>query len=240
MESGAPYWLPEGKEQLLFPHPRLALEHPNGLLAVGGDLTSQRLLFAYRNGIFPWYSEGEPILWWSPDPRMVLFTADYRPSRSLRKRLRKGDLRVTFDTAFDQVIEACAAPRARADGTWILPEMQAAYRALYRQGHAHSVECWRGEELVGGLYGVAIGRVFFGESMFSRTTDASKTAFANLVWQLHRWGFPLIDGQVGSEHLESLGFQMIPRAIFLEELAKWCEEPGLTGPWQLAEANPWA
>lgn len=218
-----------------FPRPELALDEPNGLLAVGGDLTPRRLLTAYRNGIFPWYSEGEPILWWSPDPRAVLYPDELKISRSLRKTLRRGDYRITLDSAFEQVIAACAAPRSQQSGTWIVEEMQQAYRTLHRLGFAHSVECWHGEELVGGLYGVSLGKVFFGESMFSRRSDASKVAFAHLVRQLTAWGYPLIDSQVGNDHMFSLGVREIPRSDYLALLDRWCDEPGQpTGRWSFA------
>lgn len=202
------------------------VEHasPEGLLAIGGDLSSRRLLDAYRNGIFPWYSAGQPILWWSPDPRAVLYPDRLRISRSLRKTLKKGLFTVTFDRAFEEVIEACAAPRLiggePSAGTWITSEMKAAYVALHREGHAHSVETWSGDgRLVGGLYGVALGRGFFGESMFHRATDASKVALAGLIDLLQRWQFHFIDCQLTSDHIMSLGAVEIPRDRFLGELA---------------------
>jgi len=180
-----------------FPPAEAALREPNGLLAVGGDLSPRRLLRAYRSGAFPWYGEGQPILWWSPDPRAVLLPERVRVSRSLRRTLRRGLFRVTVDRAFDAVIEACATvPRPGQDGTWITPEMAAAYRRLHRLGHAHSVEAWtRDGELAGGLYGVAIGRVFFGESMFSRRSDASKVALVTLCRALEAWGYGLVDAR---------------------------------------------
>lgn len=213
--------------------PPVSQASDEGLLAVGGDLRPERLLEAYRNGIFPWYSRGQPILWWSPDPRTVLFPAKLKVSRSLRKRLRQGGYRISIDEAFGEVMRACAGPRGRSpSGTWITPEMLAAYTRLHALGHAHSVEAWDGEELVGGLYGVALGAAFFGESMFSRATDASKVAFAHLVRQLEAWGYALIDCQVASEHLFSLGAEEIPRTEFLAGLAAALEQPGRSVPWR--------
>ena len=197
-----------------FPEPAHAEREPNGLLAVGGDLAPNRLLNAYRRGIFPWFSEGQPILWWSPDPRMVLRPNELHLSRSLRKTLRRGTFEVSFDQAFGEVIEACAAPRADQAGTWLVPEMRAAYAELHRLGHAHSVEVWRDDTLVGGLYGVALGRAFFGESMFSRVQDASKIALVALASRLLRHDFAFIDCQVYTAHLESLGARLMPRARF--------------------------
>ena len=197
-----------------FPDVESALREPDGLLALGGDLTSERLVNAYSRGIFPWYSAGQPILWWAPDPRTVLFPERLKVSRSLRKTLRKRLFEVSFDRAFDRVIAACAAPRSDGPGTWITSEMVAAYRALHRQGIAHSVEVWRGNELAGGLYGLALGRVFFGESMFSRASDASKVALVRLVGAAMDWGYRLIDCQVYSEHLLSLGAELVPRSEF--------------------------
>jgi leucyl/phenylalanyl-tRNA--protein transferase len=211
--------------ELPFPDPALAETEPDGLLAVGGDLSPQRLANAYRQGIFPWYSEGQPILWWSPDPRMVLFPERLHVSRSLRKVLRRGLFEVTFDRDFDAVIHACAAPRKTGDGTWITPQMMTAYRRLHEQGLAHSVEAWHQGELVGGLYGVTLGRLFFGESMFSAMRDASKVAFVHLVRSLQAAGCPLIDCQVHTTHLESLGAELIPRARFLRLLEVHVDQP---------------
>ena len=227
-----------------FPDPARALREPDGLLAVGGCLSVTRLKAAYRRGVFPWYGEGEPILWWTPDPRAVLFPEALHLARSLRKTLRKpperGGFRVTLDTAFAAVTGACAEPRPGQDGTWITPEMERAYVRLHREGVAHSVEAWRGEELVGGLYGVAIGRVFFGESMFTRVQDASKVAFAHLVAQLRAWDYRLIDCQMHTAHLASLGARDIPRATFNDLLDRYCILPGRDGPWRLdLETRPW-
>lgn len=188
-----------------------------GLLAVGGDLAPERLLFAYSLGIFPWYNEGEPILWWSPDPRCILPPDQIHISRSLRKTLRRAIYRLSFDRAFDAVIQACRDRRCR-EGTWISPEMQAAYRNLHRLGFAHSVECWEGDRLVGGLYGVCLGRCFFGESMFSLRADASKVALVGLARSLDAAGFALIDCQQSTPHLLSLGAHEIPRDDFLQKL----------------------
>jgi leucyl/phenylalanyl-tRNA--protein transferase len=203
-----------------FPPVTRALRDPNGLLAAGGDLSVPRLIDAYRHGIFPWYGEGQPLLWWSPDPRMVLIPSELRLARSLRKRLRRRDYEIRADTAFEAVIRACARPRKGEGGTWITEEMIAAYCALHRQGYAHSVETWIGGELAGGLYGVALGRAFFGESMFTRVTDASKLALAHLVRQIERWGFGLIDCQMKTRLLASFGAREIPRAEFLRRLSE--------------------
>lgn len=216
-----------------FPDPALALSDPDGLLAVGGDLSPARLLYAYQHGIFPWYHGDQPILWWSPDPRAVLFPADIHISRSLRRRMALGGYSATFDTAFAEVMSACAGPRAGQPegGTWISPAMQAAYGELHRLGVAHSIEVWMEGELAGGLYGIALGRVFFGESMFSRRTDASKLALACLARQLDAWGYALIDCQVHSEHLESLGSTLLPRRDFLDLLAEHCDAAGHGTTW---------
>lgn len=214
--------------------PPVELASPEGLLAVGGDLRAERLLEAYRRGIFPWYNEGQPILWWSPDPRAVLFPAKLNISRSLKKTLRAGKFAVTLDQGFTKVITACAAPRRKnpGGGTWITPEMLEAYEHLHAQGYAHSVETWREGELVGGLYGVALGGIFFGESMFSHATDASKVAFAHVVRQLQRWEFALIDCQMPSTHLESLGAQSIRRRDYLAFLAGALQLPPHPGLWR--------
>ena len=201
-----------------FPAVTQALRSPNGLLAAGGDLSTARLLEAYRHGIFPWYSEGEPILWWSPDPRMVLFPDEFKVSHSLRKTLRNGHYEVRFDSVFEQVMCACATPREGANGTWIHEEMIAAYCELHRLGYAHSVETWMDGELVGGLYGMSLGRMFYGESMLSRRSDASKIALAHLAAQLKRWNFGMIDCQMNTPHLASLGAREIPRKEFIARL----------------------
>ncbi|WP_244070466.1 leucyl/phenylalanyl-tRNA--protein transferase [Nitrosomonas sp. PY1] len=207
-----------------FPPLDRALKEPNGLLAMGGDLTPQRLLEAYRKGIFPWFNEGEPILWWSPDPRMVLFPDELRISRSLSKELKRGNYQIRTDHCFGEVMQACAAPRGGQAGTWIHPEMIAAYTALHEMKFAHSVETWVDNELVGGLYGIALGQIFFGESMFSRVPNASKIAFVHLVKQLRVWGFGLIDCQVKTNHLASLGAREIPRTVFARYLSELISE----------------
>lgn len=233
MSGRAPYWLTPEDPDAPFPPVERALRDPDGLLAIGGDLSPGRLLRAYRQGIFPWYSSGQPILWWSPDPRMVLAPAALKVSRSLRKTLRKGLFRITLDEAFGAVMRGCAEPRADAQGTWITPEMEGAYLRLHELGYAHSVEAWQDGELVGGLYGVALGRVFFGESMFSRRTDASKAAFVRLVQQLQRWGFVLIDCQVYTGHLASLGAGPITRREFTGLLERHALPPDPVGRWRL-------
>ncbi|WP_409526336.1 leucyl/phenylalanyl-tRNA--protein transferase [Nitrincola sp. MINF-07-Sa-05] len=214
-----------------FPSVERALDEPNGLLAAGGDLSPDRLVQAYRHGIFPWFNPGEPILWWSPDPRCVLFPDELYLSRSLRKRLRRQDYQVTFDQAFAEVIQACAEIRSEKGGTWISEPMQIAYTELHKRGIAHSVEVWIEGELVGGLYGLAMGRMFFGESMFSRQRDASKIAFSYLTVQLQRWGFNLIDCQVYNPHLASLGARVIPRMTFCRLLQENNDQPDQTH-WQ--------
>jgi len=217
--------------EILFPDPELA--DPSGLLAVGGDLQPTRLLQAYANGIFPWYSEGQPILWHSPDPRFVLFPNELRVSRSLRQTIRKDSFRITLDEAFEEVIERCSAvPRPGQDGTWITNEMIDGYIELHRLGFAHSAEAWSGGELVGGLYGVSLGSIFFGESMFADRSDASKVAFVALVEQLLRWNFSLIDSQVYTEHLERFGTTDIPRARYLKLLREALDSETRRGPWR--------
>ncbi|MDZ7584230.1 MAG: leucyl/phenylalanyl-tRNA--protein transferase [Thiobacillus sp.] len=253
-----------------FPPVETALREPNGLLAIGGDLSPARLLDAYRHGIFPWFNPCDPILWWSPDPRMVLVPGEVRVTRSLAKRLRNSGFEVRVDTAFAEVMRACAAPRppggrapARGTpegspllcsdpsavsggiplagaapregetGTWISPAMVAAYRRLFDAGYAHSVETWHDGRLVGGLYGVAIGRMFYGESMFSREPDASKVALVRLARQLRQWDFGLIDCQMETPHLASLGARIMPRAMFTARLAELVKVPHLPGPWTL-------
>jgi leucyl/phenylalanyl-tRNA---protein transferase len=217
-------------EALRFPPCHYA--EPDGLLAVGGDLSSQRLLLAYRLGIFPWYSDDMPILWWSPDPRLVLFPAEMKTSRSLRRTVKKGRFQVTCDRAFDQVIVQCGELRElRGEGTWLTSEMIEAYCGLHRKGHAHSVESWLDGELVGGLYGVSLGRVFFGESMFSLVSDASKVAFVHLVQWVTEWGYELIDCQVATAHLKRFGAREIPRPIFLTLVRQGVETPPPPSAW---------
>lgn len=209
-----------------FPPVEQAWEEPNGLLAVGGDLSLPRLKNAYRNGIFPWFGPREPIYWWSPNPRTVLFPHKLRITRSLRKSIRNKGYRITFDTCFSEVVNACAAPRAYTNGTWITHEMHTAYCMLHAVDMAHSVEVWNAAgELVGGLYGVATGAVFSGESMFSREPDTSKIALVALAWHLQQWGFKLIDCQIENPHLLSLGAENIPRTDFIHILKDNLEHP---------------
>jgi len=216
-----------------FPPVAAALRDPNGLLAAGGDLSTGRLLDAYARGIFPWSGEDEPLLWWSPDPRMVLWLRELHISRSLGRRIRAGGYRVTLDTAFRDVMRGCAAPRGGRDATWITPQMIEAYGRLAASGHAHSIEVWTPGALAGGLYGVALGRMFFGESMFSRERDVSKMALVFLVRQLERWGFELIDCQMSTAHLASLGAREIPRAEFLRHVERLVRQPAVPAPWIL-------
>lgn len=218
-----------------FPPADTALREPDGLLAAGGDLTLPRLLNAYRHGIFPWFSEGQPPLWWCPDPRAVFLTDGVATSRRFRRGLRGSTWTVRADTAFGRVIATCARiPRRGQAGTWITDAMLDAYVALHEAGHAHSFEAFDGDRLVGGVYGVAIGRLFFAESMFSSRPDGSKVALAALAAVLHGWGWPLIDAQVGNDHLDSLGARMWPRDRFLSEVARLTREDGLVGPWTAA------
>lgn len=210
-----------------FPPLQQALREPNGLLAIGGDLSAARLISAYRHGCFPWYQAGQPLLWWSPDPRTVLFPPDLHVSRSLAKTLRKTPLRVTYDQAFERVILACAGPRRDADGTWITAEMRQAYQQLHTQGWAHSVEVWDSDQLVGGLYGIAMGKLFFGESMFSHVDNASKIGFVTLVRDLAAWGFVMIDCQMQTAHLQSLGASSLSRERFSEYLAKYLDQASM-------------
>lgn len=205
-------------DTLTFPPVESALKHPNGLLAAGGDLSSQRLIAAYQQGIFPWYETGQPILWWCPDPRTVLFPEELKISRSLSKTLRQKRFTITFDRAFEQVIRCCAAPRKNAQGTWITEAIITAFCRLHHEGFAHSVEAWQDKQLVGGLYGVSIGKIFFGESMFARQTDASKIAFIHLVHHLQTSHCPMIDCQIANPHLTSLGAREISLTQFRETL----------------------
>ncbi len=215
-----------------FPPLETALDDPNGLLAAGPDLTPARLLEAYRHGIFPWYNEDQPVLWWSPDPRMVLFVAEFRVTRSLRKVVKQERFEIRADSAFRAVMEACAAtPRPGQGGTWITPAIVDAYCALHKGGNAHSVEAWRDGQLVGGLYGVAVGRMFFGESMFAHETDASKVALVHLVGMLRARACPLVDCQQETAHLASFGARPIPRRVFAERLAALVHCPAPEGAW---------
>jgi leucyl/phenylalanyl-tRNA---protein transferase len=231
---------------LLGPHandsrfPPVELASRDGLLAVGGDLSVERLLDAYRNGIFPWYNEGQPILWWSPDPRAVLLPNHVKVSRSLRRTLRSGRFRVTFDGAFADVMRACAAPRRQQPngGTWITPEMLSAYIELHRRGYAHSVETWQANELVGGLYGVALGGAFFGESMFSHATDASKVALVYAAHQFAAWGHTLIDCQLPTEHLSRLGAISVSRRDYLVLLKAALARSSRAAPWHFDMGLP--
>ena len=221
-------------DELSFPPIEQALKDPEGLLAIGGDLSPERLMAAYQEGIFPWFEEGGPILWWSPDPRMTLTPGDVRVSRSMRRLLRKRPFRISMDTAFSEVIRQCAALRQDREGTWITPGMQQAYIRLHELGHAHSVEVHEGDALVGGLYGVAIGPMFFGESMFSLRSNASKIAFIALARQLDAWQFRLIDCQMPTEHLESLGGRELSRGKFKHLLWQYRQQPGHVGQWHFA------
>lgn len=225
------------RDDLTFPPLEKAMRDPNGLLAAGGDLTPERLQAAYRHGCFPWYQDGQPLLWWSPDPRTVLFPEELHVSRSLRKTLRQGTFEVSFDRAFAEVIRGCAAPRSYADGTWITTPMQDAYMTLHEMGIAHSVEVWSDGLLVGGLYGLAMGQLFFGESMFSRTTDASKVGFVTLVERLRDWDFKLIDCQMPTQHLERFGARGISRVAFAEALALYLDEPS-SAQWESEATAP--
>jgi len=212
-------WIAPGDPPDRFPPVERALTEPEGLLAAGGDLSCERLEAAYRRGIFPWFSPGQPVLWWSPNPREVLIPGEFHCSRSLARRLRRGDFEWRMDSDFEAVIDGCAAPRARSPGTWITPDMRAAYCALHARGLAHSAEAWRNGRLAGGLYGVRIGGVFYGESMFSREADGSKAALAGLVRHCLDEGIGLLDCQLPNPHLRSLGSRAMPRAEFLARLA---------------------
>lgn len=223
------HWL---KPDEPFPPVETALAQPNGLLCAGLDLSPSRILEAYRRGIFPWFNPGEPVLWWSPDPRMVLRPAEVKVSRSLRQRARRGGYEIRADTAFREVMLACAAPRKGQAGTWISQPMLEAYTRLHELGYAHSVETWMDGELAGGLYGIAIGRMFYGESMFARRSDASKLALVHLCRQLEAWGFPLIDCQMETAHLASMGACPIPRKDFLTEMRGLIELKPVAAPWR--------
>jgi leucyl/phenylalanyl-tRNA--protein transferase len=223
-------------DELVFPHPSLA--EPGGLLGVGGDLSPERLLLAYQNGIFPWYSQGQPILWFSPDPRFVLYPEDLHIGRTLGRLLKRHRFTLTMDTDFAAVIARCQkTPRPGQDGTWITEEMRQAYQVLHQMGHAHSIEVRQEGELVGGLYGVAVGELFAGESMFSVVDGASKVALVTLVQQLRAWGYKLIDSQVHTDTLASMGATEVSREVYLEKLSELIRAPGRIGPWRL-ELSP--
>ncbi|MDH5472349.1 MAG: leucyl/phenylalanyl-tRNA--protein transferase [Gammaproteobacteria bacterium] len=225
-------WLDRNPEAP-FPSLDKALTEPNGLLAAGGDLSVTRLLNAYRHGIFPWYNEGEPILWWSPDPRCILFPEKIKISRSLKKTIKKKNFTVKLDTAFTDVIHACAGPRKHQPGTWITNDIYDAYYALHQLGYAHSIECWQNNELVGGLYGIAIGQIFFGESMFSKVPDASKIALVYLCQYLTEHHFKIIDSQVHTHHLESMGAEMVPRDLFISIVKEYVNQNDNPGKWTI-------
>lgn len=225
------HWIKPDDPVEAFPTIGAALEQPAGLLAAGGDLSPQRLLAGYRRGIFPWYEAGQPILWWCPDPRAVIVPGELHVSRSLRRTIRRGLLHTTVDRDYGAVVDGCAAERPGQHGTWITPEMNAAYRRLHALGHAHSIETWHGTKLVGGVYGVALGRVFFAESMFSRASDASKIALCRLVEELQRWNYRLIDCQMTSPHLASLGAREIPRPEFVALVAELTATPASPAAW---------
>lgn len=210
-----------------FPAVETALSEPNGLLVAGGDLSPDLLISAYLQGIFPWFNEDEPILWWSPDPRMILVPNQFQVSKSLKKVLQRKVFEVRFDTAFSRVMQSCAAPRKNQAGTWIHPQMIQAYTELHHMGYAHSVECWLDNQLVGGLYGIALGRMFYGESMFAEVSNASKVALAYLCKQLARWDFELIDCQMNTQHLASLGAHEIPRSEFIQQLKQLTQLPAI-------------
>lgn len=232
------HWLDPRNPQQPFPDPRRAMRDPNGLLAIGGDLSPERLLRAYAQGIFPWFNPDEPILWWCPDPRAVLAPRQFHTSRSLARRLRKPDFSVTLNHAFRDVLEACSAPRTRSRGTWLSSEMKQAYFQLHALGHAQSVEIWRQGQLVGGVYGVSLGRMFFGESMFSRMPDGSKIALYFLCQQLVARNYELLDCQVSSPHLATLGAVELPREEFLQRLSAAVSDGGVTGRWSSDIAAP--
>ncbi len=220
-----------------FPDVELAHLEPDGLLAFGGDLSPQRLLNAYALGIFPWFNDDQPILWWSPNPRLVLIPQKIHRSRSLKKTIKKSTLHITYDQAFKQVIEACSQPREKQKETWISRDIKEAYFQLHQMGYAHSFEAWDNDELVGGLYGIAMGQVFFGESMFSLQSNASKIAFSSAVQLLTSWGYQLIDCQVETEHLQSFGAENIDRTLFSKMLAELTEKPASPHAWQQTETE---
>ena len=230
-----PYWIQDNANPYDFPPVETALSYPDGLLAVGGDLSLERLIVAYHLGIFPWYNEDEPILWWAPSQRMVLFPEHLKISRSLRQTIKKQPFTLTLDHCFREVMIECAGPRAMQQGTWISQEIIDAYEQLHQRGFAHSVEAWYQGRLVGGLYGVALGNVFCGESMFAHVSDASKVAFVQFVKQLHHWGYELIDCQVYTDHLARFGAIEIPREQFKQLLTHLRQMPGHQGVWQFDE-----
>ncbi len=225
------YWVRDNILASDFPEVDHALRDPDGLLAIGGDLTPERLIDAYRRGIFPWFNEGQPILWWSPDPRCILQPEEINVSRSLAKRIKKNEYRITYNQAFNEVLEGCSGVRRGISDTWITSDIKLAYVKLFEQGYAHSVECWHEDALVGGLYGVALGKVFFGESMFSWRSDASKVALVDLCHRLQAMDFRVIDCQVHSKHLQSLGAKPVHREYFIRLLRNYCNKQKLVS-WQ--------
>jgi leucyl/phenylalanyl-tRNA---protein transferase len=218
------YWVRDNLLAIDFPPVDHALRDPDGLLAIGGDLSAERLLNAYKKGIFPWFNEGQPVMWWSPDPRCVLLPDEIKVSRSLNKRLKQDKFKITYNTVFIEVLNACASARNGVSDTWITNDIKQAYLNLHKLGYAHSVECWFNEKLVGGLYGLAMGKVFFGESMFSRESDASKVALIHLAQQLDKKDFRLIDCQVHSQHLQTLGAKPMQRELFIQVLDNYCSD----------------
>ncbi len=231
MKSPQIAWINADDPPDTFPDVERAFDVPDGLLAAGGDLSEERLLYAYSHGIFPWYSEGQPILWWSPDPRCVIYPERLHVTRRLARALRHSGFELSFDTAFESVIDRCAQDRPGQDGTWITPEMRDAYCRLHRNGWAHSVEVWQGERLAGGLYGLAIDRMFFGESMFSDESNGSKAALVALCSLMIDWNFRLLDCQLESPHLRSLGADVIPRSQFCNELRRFCASLDKQAEW---------
>ena len=234
------HWLDPRDADQPFPPPHRAMRDPNGLLAIGGDLSVTRLIRAYSSGIFPWFNPNEPILWWSPDPRAILAPSAFHTSHSLAKRIRQADFAVTMDCAFNEVLEGCGGARGARSDTWLGSDMKRAYAELHAIGLCHSVEVWRLGQLIGGLYGVSVGLVFFGESMFSRATDASKLALHYLARQLDAWRFTMIDCQISSAHLHRLGARDISRERFLAELKRAAAAPGRTGAWRFELPVPCA